>query len=280
MYEIRQIIYEHLISSWSSGARIGWFPSDPDFRRRNAVSFHISRCFPRLCETKQSQNVDSLTVVKTTPLCSSQKQATTNTNSPPSAEWMMTTLLNGPSPLLLYTPTFTSKGVSGGNVSSLYLYVVESAEVTIFSFQPLVPLARNATIYPKPSPFWNSSETGWKHRRERSNHGVSFTEIKCALAFQHFSSVTEGALFANLPHLNSFFWASKALIEQKTYPSMAVPYNQLAIYCNCLPVLIKMQSVSGNGNKSYLAQLCPLCSYLSFHVWQEDFWDTGFVCRP
>lgn len=95
-----------------------------------------------------------------------------------------------------------------------------------------------------------------------------------------FSSVTEGALFAHLPHLNGFFWASKALIEQKTCPSMAVPHNQLAIYCNCLPVLIKMQSVSGNGNKSYLAQLCPLCSYLSFHVWQEDFWDTGFVCRP
>ncbi|TNN68702.1 hypothetical protein EYF80_021111 [Liparis tanakae] len=59
---------------------------------------------------------------------------------------MITTSLNGPSPLLLYTPTFTSNGVRGGKVSSRYLYVVESADVTIFSFQPLVPLARNATI--------------------------------------------------------------------------------------------------------------------------------------
>lgn len=101
-------------------------------------------------------------------------------NLPPSAEWMMTTLLNGPSPLLLYTPTFTSNGVRGGKVSSLYLYIVASAEVTIFSFQPLVPLARNATMYPKPSPFWNSSDIGWKHLKRAT------MQIKNKLLYQNF----------------------------------------------------------------------------------------------
>lgn len=147
--------------------------------------------------------------------------AATNTNSPPSAEWMMTTLLKGPSPLLLYTPTFTSNGVRGGKVSSLYLYVVESAEVTIFSFQPLVPLARNATIYPKPSPFWNSSDTGWKHQKERNNHpGGSFTD----------------EAQTGLPALQLCDWwcviCTASLSQQGShcFSSMVAPYNQLSIY--------------------------------------------------
>lgn len=163
-----QTINKHLISFWFSRARTGWFPSDPYFWWRNAVSFHIRRCLFWLCEKKlkwwQSQHFKNYSLHTVYVL------ATTNINSPPSAEWMVTTLLNGPSPLLLYTPTFTSNGVSGGKVSSLYLYMVESAEVTIFSFQPLVPLARNATIYPKPSPFWNSSDTGWKHWKKNYNN--------------------------------------------------------------------------------------------------------------
>lgn len=149
---------------------------------------------------------------------------------------MITTLLNGPSPLLLYTPTFTSNGVRGGKVSSLYLYVVESAEVTIFSFQPLVPLARNATIYPKPSPFWNSSDTGWKYQKERNNQKsekrkVFFTEIKCKPGLPGLQLCDWRCIFANHSHLNSFFSASKALIEQNiTFSSMVVQYNQLSIY--------------------------------------------------
>lgn len=168
-------------------------------------------------------------------LCTAVIPATTNTNSPPSAEWMMTTLLNGPSPLLLYTPTFTSNGVRGGKVSSLYLYIVESAEVTIFSFQPRVPLARNATMYPKPSPFWNSSDTGWKHWKENNNHPrVAFNEIKSKLVCQHFSSVTKGALFAFshfFPHFLNCDWTKHDFFLPRK--SQITSCNLLFTVCQC-----------------------------------------------
>lgn len=122
---------------------------------------------------------------------------------PSSAEYTTVVGLKGPSPLLLKTPTFTSKGAKGRTLSFLNTYLQASGEASTVSIQMAVPYGRKATTYPKPLPFCSSSGTVWEGRqavREKCRRHSPLTQ-----KLKWFHPPAQNTAIDILLHL-SYFW--------------------------------------------------------------------------